>query len=164
MDAARSGDDAPLATPPRFWTVDEANTRLDELRELLPRLKAWGSRLQKLHAELQRLTEFWGKELDAVDHPDKAHRERLSTEWATVGEKLRAELERLHAEGIEVKDVDTGLVDFYAYEAGEVVLLCWQHGEDRVAFYHTLEGGYRSRRPIGSLPTPPRTPSHRPVG
>jgi len=54
----------------------------------------------------------------------------------------------LRAEGIEVKDLGTGLVDFYAMKDGELVFLCWQHGEPAVSYFHTLTGGFRSRQPI----------------
>ncbi len=164
MAAYRTGDEEGPTTPPRFWTVEEANGRLDALREELPRLRAMGARLHKIHTELQRLSSFWGKELEASDHPDRALRDRLNTEWRAIGDQLKSELERLQAEGIEIKDLDSGLVDFYAYEAGEVVFLCWQRGEDDVGFYHTLDGGYRSRRPVGSLPRYAAAPSRNPSG
>jgi hypothetical protein len=39
-------------------------------------------------------------------------------------------------------------VDFYSVRDNEVVFLCWQRGEEAIGFYHTLAGGYRSRRPL----------------
>src|SRR4029077_6184359 len=65
---------------PRPWNLADANARLPELRELLPNLRAWVVRLRKLHAERQRLTEFWGKEFEAPDHPDRPLRMRLDEE------------------------------------------------------------------------------------
>jgi hypothetical protein len=47
-----------------------------------------------------------------------------------------------------VKDLDAGLVDFPSVRDGEDVLLCWQLGEDVVAFWHRYEDGYAGRRPI----------------
>ena len=70
MDAERDGADSPLPQPGRLWTVEERSGDLDELRELLPQLRAWVVRLRKVHDELQRLAAFWGKEIDASDHPD----------------------------------------------------------------------------------------------
>ena len=159
MDAERDGDDPMLPQPGRLWTVGEANARLDEMRELLPRLRAWVVRLRKVHDELQRLTSFWGKEVDASDHPDRELKRRLDREWADLTEKLETEVAKLQAEGIEVKDLESGLIDFYALHEGEVVFLCWQRGEDEVAFYHTLDGGYRTRRRLpGTSPASPTRP------
>jgi hypothetical protein len=56
------------------------------------------------------------------------------------------QLERL---GVIVKDADRGLVDFPALrESGEEVLLCWQVGEDEIAYWHGLEEGFAGRKPL----------------
>jgi hypothetical protein len=134
--------------PARLWTVEEANARTHQLRELLPQLKAWAVRLHKVHDELQRLSTFWGRELDAKDNPDRDLRARLDEEWRTLGRRLEKEISQLQEEGIEVKDLETGLVDFYSEQAGETVFLCWQRGETEVGYWHSLRGGYRTRRPL----------------
>jgi hypothetical protein len=145
-----------LPQPGKIWTVDEANRRLDELRELLPQMRAWMIRLSQIHDELQRLARFWGKELESKDHPDLPLKERLDTEWAALRRRLEQEVGRLAEEGIEVKDLDTGLVDFYGYVDHELVLLCWKRDEESVAFFHTLTGGFRSRKPIPESNPPTR--------
>ncbi len=137
-----------LPQPARFWTVEQANGRLGQLSELLPQLRAWVVRLRRVHDELKRLAEFWGKDFEASDHPDQALRHRLEEEWQNLTRRLQEAVTSLSAEGIEVKNLDTGLLDFFSLMNGEVVFLCWQRGEEEVAFYHTLEGGYRSRRPL----------------
>jgi hypothetical protein len=148
MDTDREGAGAPLPAPGRLWTVEEANARLGELRELLPRLRAAAVRLHKAQEQLERLTAFWGKELDAPDQPDKAVHARLQQEATEIEQMLSEELGHLHDEGIEVKDLDRGLLDFYGLQGGEVVFLCWQRSEDEVGYFHTLDGGYRTRRPV----------------
>ena len=55
------------------------------------------------------------------------------------------QLERL---GVLVKDLDTGLVDFPALHEGEEVLLCWQLGEDEVAYWHGADEGFAGRKPL----------------
>jgi len=134
--------------PPRLWTVAEANARIAGLEELLPRLKGWVIRLGQVHTELRRLSEFWGSDVDAVDHADHELKGRLDAEWHHLTQRLEEAVEALRAEGIEVKDLETGLVDFYGLQGGEVVFLCWQRGESTVGFFHPLSGGYRNRRPI----------------
>ena len=137
-----------MPQPGRLWTVEEANGRLDELRELLPELRSWSVRLGQIHEELQRLAKFWGKELDAIDHPDRPLKERLESEWAELRRRLEHEVGRLAEEGIEVKDLEMGLVDFYGLVHEELVLLCWRKEEESVDFFHSLNGGYRNRQPI----------------
>jgi hypothetical protein len=162
MDTDREGADGALPQPGRLWTVEEANARLDEMRELLPRLRAWVVRLRKIHDELHRLAQFWGKEVDAPDMPDRELKQRLDTEWADLTKRLEGEVSRLQTEGIEVKDLESGLIDFYAVQNGEVIFLCWQRGEGDIAFFHTLDGSFRTRRPLptgsATMPSPRRAP------
>jgi hypothetical protein len=147
--AARTPEhDGELPTPPRLWTAAQANERIAALEELLPRLRGWVVRMREVHGQEHRLTEFWGAEVDAPDHSDHALKVRLDAEWENLTHRLEEAVAGLRAEGIELKDLESGLVDFYGLERGELVFLCWQLGEARVAFYHTLEGGFRNRRPL----------------
>lgn len=141
-------DPPPADAPPRVWTVEEANARIEALGELLDQLREWALRLSAVHGELQRLTEFWGSEIDAPDHADHHLKGRLEAEWKNLSRRLDEAMESLRAEAIEVKDIGDGLVDFYSVLDGELVYLCWRRSEPEVAFYHTLTGGFRSRRPV----------------
>jgi hypothetical protein len=147
---ARENEDSRsmVSQPPHLWTVLEANLRLPTLNELLPQLRAWVVRLRTVHEEIQRLATFWGKEIDSGDNPDREQKSRLDAEWENLTKRLEEAIGSLQAEGIEIKDLDSGLVDFYGVQDSEVVFLCWKRGEDEVGFYHSLDGGYRTRRPI----------------
>ena len=153
-------EEAPASRTVRIWTVTEANARLPSLRELLPQMIGWVHRLRAVHEELGRLTGFWGKELQSPDNPDRDLAKRLGGEFKSLTQRLEHEVARLHDEGIEVKDLDEGLVDFCGLVNGEIVYLCWRHDEDDVAFYHTLTGGFSGRKPLketggrGSMPRP----------
>ncbi len=137
-----------MPQPAHLWTVAEANQRLPTLNELLPQLRAWVVRLRTVHEEIERLATFWGKEIDSADNPDREQKARLDAEWENLTKRLEEAIGALQTEAIEVKDLDSGLVDFYAVQDNEVVFLCWQRGEEEVGFYHSLDGGYRTRRPI----------------
>jgi hypothetical protein len=50
--------------------------------------------------------------------------------------------------GAVVKDVRTGLVDFYGRLDGRTVWLCWRYGEERIDFFHELDTGFSSRKPL----------------
>jgi hypothetical protein len=140
--------------PARLWTVPEANRRLSQLSELLPRLRSWAVRLSEVRAEIDRLSAFWGRELAATDHVDHDRKEQLDAEVHNLTHRLEEAVGSLQRDGIEVKDLQSGLVDFYGLVQGEVVFLCWRLGEAEVGFYHRLDGGYRSRRPIPDLGRP----------
>ena len=148
MAKRESADEIGEARTVRLWTVSQANERIPQLAELLPEMRTWVERLRVVHTEERRLRGLWGAEIDARDIPDRKHKDRLDHEWAALTRRLEETLEGLKRDGIEVKDLEGGLVDFYARRGGAVVYLCWKSGEDRVAFYHPLDEGFRGRRPL----------------
>jgi hypothetical protein len=146
-----SGSDADahdVPNPARLWTPEEANGRIAELEQLLPRLRGWVVRLREVHEETHRLSGFWGKDVDSPDHADHGLKQRLDAEWQNLTRRLEEAVAGLRREGIEVKDLETGLIDFYGLQEGEVVFLCWQRGESKVGYFHSLTGGFATRRPI----------------
>ncbi len=148
---------------PKVWTVEEANDRIESLTDLLVGLRSWAVRLRAILGELGRLRGFWGTEIGSPDHPDGRIHLRLEAERQRLTRRIEGEVQSLFAEGIEVKDLDTGLVDFYTRAFGDMSYLCWQRGEDQVGFYHALTEGYRHRRPIPSAGDLPSTPTHHSV-
>jgi hypothetical protein len=61
---------------------------------------------------------------------------------------VRSLLGELQERGLVVRDINRGLVDFPAIIDGEEAYLCWQAGEERVAFWHDMESGFVGRRPL----------------
>ena len=71
-----------------------------------------------------------------------------TAEFKEVVAQLERCIEELNALGVQVKDVDLGLLDFPSVRRGEEVLLCWHVGEEQVEWWHGLEEGYAGRKPI----------------
>jgi hypothetical protein len=65
---------------------------------------------------------------------------------------VKEALAELEEQGIVLRDPDRGLIDFTALHNGREVLLCWQLGEEELAWWHFPEDGFAGRRP---LPLPP---------
>ena len=63
-------------------------------------------------------------------------------------QRIRSLVDRIQAQGVLVKDIDQGLLDFPARVQGRIVFLCWKHGEGEIAFWHDLESGFASRQPL----------------
>jgi hypothetical protein len=55
---------------------------------------------------------------------------------------------RFTGQGVQVKDMDRGLIDFPADVEGQDALLCWHVGEDRIAYWHSPEDGFAGRKPL----------------
>lgn len=61
---------------------------------------------------------------------------------------LKQELAAIEEMGVQVKDLEVGLIDFPTLFRGEEVLLCWRFGEEKIEHWHGLTEGFRGRRPI----------------
>jgi hypothetical protein len=123
----------------KHYTVEEA-------RALLPQVRAWLERLQRLRDEVyeaeQRLATLTEGGRDVGG--EWVHRwvRALVTAHQTLREFLRRE--------IQIKDLDRGLVDFPAIREGREVFLCWEQGEPDIEFWHDLDAGYAGREPLES--------------
>ena len=73
---------------------------------------------------------------------------REGQEYSEAMRSLRDEVERFSNEGIILRDVETGLVDFPSTREGRLVYLCWKLGEDGVSFWHDVDAGFPGRRPL----------------
>jgi hypothetical protein len=63
-------------------------------------------------------------------------------------ERLQAHLAAVQALGIEVKDIERGLIDFRHQREGRDVYLCWMLGEQDIAWWHPVETGFAGRQPL----------------
>lgn len=67
-------------------------------------------------------------------------------------EDLVAIIKRLTDDGVMIKGIDSGLVDFpHIRSNGEEVYLCWKYGESDINFWHTIPEGFSGRRNINEL-------------
>ena len=62
--------------------------------------------------------------------------------------ELRESLVGLRELGVVLRDLERGLVDFPSLRDGREVYLCWQEGEDEIAFWHEVDAGFAGRRPL----------------
>jgi hypothetical protein len=66
-------------------------------------------------------------------------------------DRLQSLVEELSDLGVELKDYQTGLVDFIGRHKGHDVYLCWKLGETKIDYWHELDAGFAGRQPIASL-------------
>jgi hypothetical protein len=129
----------------KHFTVEEANAALEHVRPLAEELVETYLRLRELQRELDPLRAA------IAGNGDARSRERLTklTRRAeAAGARVAALVERIEQLGAQVKDLETGLVDFPAAREGETVLLCWRVGEPQIGFWHGLVEGFAGRRPL----------------
>lgn len=129
----------------RHFTPEEANAALDQVRPLVEQLVATR---QEHAAALERQEELEGKIRGNGGGIPPAELASATAEVDGVARRLARLVDEITEHGAQVKDLDTGLIDFPALRYGETVLLCWQLGEDEIAWWHRIEDGFAGRRPL----------------
>jgi hypothetical protein len=130
----------------KTFTLEEATTLLPVLQALLKRAMDGKKLIEDVEKELQDLKHrilLSGGLM--VDIPALAHR-RAERDKALQG--IKDALAEIDAIGVQVKDLDIGLLDFPCAVDDEIVLLCWKYGEKKIQFWHGMEEGFKGRKPI----------------
>ncbi len=130
----------------KTFTFAEATTLLPVLRTLLKRAMDGKQLIEAVETELQdlrhRILLSGGL---SVDVPVVARR-RAERDKAL--QQIKDSLAEIEAIGVQVKDLDIGLLDFPCVVEDDIILLCWKYGEEKIGFWHGLEEGFRGRKPI----------------
>ncbi len=132
----------------RFFDVDAANEALVEVGPLLATLADQRAELIRLRDRVTAASPSGSGGPDELD-PEEARLIRLRMQG--VIDQMTAAVARIDTLGITLRDIERGLIDFPALVTGRQVWLCWQLGETDVAFWHDLETGFGSRRPLIEL-------------
>jgi len=134
-----------MLRPVRHFTPDEANAALEHVRPLVEQLVA--QRAEHV-AALERQEELERKIRGNGGGIPPAQLAEATAEVDAHARRLAKLVDEIAGHGAEVKDLDSGLIDFSALRKGETVLLCWQLGEDEIAFWHRIDDGFAGRRPL----------------
>jgi hypothetical protein len=131
--------------PDRTFTPEEANAALAEVRPLVERMVVAREALLDAQRRQAQLVARVASNGGGLTPPDVS---AVAAEVQQATAELVAVLEELERVGVQVKDLNRGLVDFPCLHRGRVVLLCWELGEDEVAFWHGADEGYAGRKPL----------------
>ena len=131
----------------RFFTQEQANAALETVRPLVERLVDARKRFVHVAGKLEDVE---GRVSGNGGGLDPGRVLELQERAAEAAADIAGLVTELEAEGVQVKDLDKGLIDFPAKhpEQGSTVLLCWHLGEDQVAYWHGLEEGFAGRKPL----------------
>jgi hypothetical protein len=129
----------------RHFTPEQANAELERVRPLVEQLVA---RRREHVAALERQEELEAKIRGNGGGMPPAELAAAGAEVDELARGLASLVDEITGLGVQVKDLDEGLVDFPALRRGETVLLCWQLGEDEIAYWHHVEDGFAGRRPL----------------
>jgi hypothetical protein len=128
----------PLVPRSRYFTPAEANALLPLVRAVI-----------KDAAERARLhNEVVDQLNDSVEDEDAALWARRKQEARRLRDEVETLVEQLGEEGVEVKGLSPGLVDFPALHGGVEVFLCWKEGETTITHWHPLHTGIAGREAV----------------
>ncbi len=145
--------------PKRYYTVDEVNSILPRIISLWTQIMQVRGQVKTTYQRLESKNAApKSEDFDPLVPGLAADVLRDRYTFRGLVEVLRSQIADLNALGCQVKDIDTGLCDWWGRSGARDVLLCWRFGEQQLAFFHDLETGVAGRRPVAEL-EPPQLPA-----
>jgi hypothetical protein len=130
----------------KTFTLDEAQSLLPVLESLLKRAIEGKRDAEQFESQLtdvaRRVSNAGGMRVDVGSVA------KLRAEMESHLQRVRESIAEIDSIGVQVKDLDAGLLDFPCNFDGEVVLLCWRMGETAIEHWHTVESGFQGRQPV----------------
>jgi hypothetical protein len=130
----------------RTFTLDEAQSLLPVLESLLRAAIGGKKIMEEVDAEMQSLSHRIF--LNGGTHVDVVAVARRKAERVKAEQRAKDALAEIDSIGVQVKDLDIGLLDFPCEVEGSVVLLCWRMGEHSITHWHGTDEGFVGRKPI----------------
>jgi hypothetical protein len=132
--------------PDRTFTLDEAQSLLPVLESLLRTAIAGKKLMEEFEGEEQALRQRiflnGGMFLDVVPLA------RRKAERAKAEQRAKDALAEIDSIGVQVKDLEIGLLDFPCEVEGKIILLCWKMGEKSITHWHGTDEGFAGRKPV----------------
>lgn len=130
----------------RTFTLQEAQALLPILESLLKQAIQSKKLIEEVDAELQETAHRVF--LNGGTLVNVVHLARRKSEREKAIQRLKDVIAEIDATGVQVKDLDVGLLDFPCKVEGEIILLCWKLGEEKIAHWHSTTDGFAGRKPI----------------
>src|SRR4051794_26778307 len=128
------------ATPPRNthrFTLEQANRSLPLVKRIVE--------------DVVRTHMLVASRRDALEQATGKDAATAQREYDSAVERLEQLLDELSEVGVELKDYQSGLVDFVGRHEGRDVYLCWKLGEESITHWHELHTGFAGRLPVSQL-------------
>ena len=130
----------------KTFTIDEAQSLLPVLESLLKRAIEAKKAAEEVESALsdlaRRIYISGGMKVDAAS----VVKQRAEMEGHL--KLARESIAEIDAIGVQVKDLEAGLLDFPCRLDDQIVLLCWRMGETSIEHWHTVESGFQGRQPV----------------
>src|SRR3954471_1306814 len=124
------------------FTVEDANRTLPLVRRIV------ADAVRDYWRWQEKIRLFETAALDRrIDTPNE-EADRFEREAQHLAREIEGYVAEMKQLGVQMKGLETGLVDFPGEIDGRPVLLCWQLGEESVQYWHDEEAGFAGRQPL----------------
>lgn len=130
----------------RIFTLDEAQSLLPVLESLLRTAINGKKLMEEVDGEMQALSQRIF--INGGTHVDVVTTARRKAERGRAEQRAKDALAEIDSIGVQVKDLEIGLLDFPCEVEGGIVLLCWKMGETSITHWHGTAEGFAGRKPI----------------
>jgi hypothetical protein len=130
----------------RTFTLSEAESLLPILESLLRSAMQAKALIEEVDAELESLKSRIFVNGGTFVNALAVSRRKGEREKAI--QRAKDAVAEIDAAGVQVKDLDIGLLDFPCVVGEEVILLCWKLGEQGISHWHSTSEGFSGRKPI----------------
>ena len=130
----------------KTFTLSEAQTLLPVVEALLRRAQTAGVRAGEIEMEMQQLSQRIF--LSGGMHVDVTVAARRRAELDKSVQEATDTVSEIEEIGVQLKDLEQGLLDFPCVIDGKTVLLCWKLGEKEIGYWHAPEDGFAGRKPL----------------
>jgi hypothetical protein len=144
----------------KTFTLDEAQSLLPVLESLLKRAIEGKQSAEEAESGLSELARRIN--LSGGMKVDVSIAAKTRMEMESHLQRVRENIAEIDSIGVQVKDLEAGLLDFPCRIDDEVVLLCWRMGEPAIEHWHTVEAGLQGRQPVDERFRRRATPGNRP--
>jgi hypothetical protein len=127
---------------PRYFTREEAEALLPELDRLLATAQELVARLEHMQPREEHAHHTNGQVLGRSEPSAAAEAEQHD-----IQRRLGGIVDQVQQQGVIVRDVRSGLIDFLARREGRDIFLCWRRGEAlHLEWWHPVETGIAGRQ------------------
>ena len=122
----------------KYFTVDEANRSLTYVSRIVDDIRECYHRAVEIRQQAEQTSP------DDIPEPQRSEYERII-------DRLNDLIDELQQAGVELKDIEMGLLDFPAIHDGREIYLCWHLGEEKVRAWHEIDAGFAGRQDVDRL-------------
>jgi hypothetical protein len=130
----------------KTFTLEEAQSLLPVMESLLKRAIEGKRSAEQVESGLSELARriyiSGGMKVDTSKVVS------LRAEMESHVQRVRESIAEIDSIGVQVKDLDAGLLDFPCRLDDQVVLLCWRMGEPSIEHWHPADSGFKDRQPV----------------